>query len=259
MSVWMTCPTCSSRLICLESSGMRAAVPGSIRPALLAAGHRCGCATGGAQMPTGTTVHASPHSTSARRHHPPSRVMCSSPSVQEVPVPGAAQLRPPPLRREIDVVEPEAVGVALGPLEVIEQSPGEISPDRDGARGRLTQRRHVTDGGVAGWALAAVDRGSPFDLVGGSGAPPAEPGWELVPHEARGRICGRDRHEPSVGCLPLRFAYGRSRRAYVTYSFGRYVSAVMEKPRACVRVRRAHRRASLRSVSWRQGPGAWRS
>src|SRR5438874_4025882 len=144
MSVWMTCPTCSSRLICLESSVMRASVPGSIRPALLAAGHRCGCATGGAQMPTGATVHASPHSTSARRHRPPSRVMCSSPSVQEVPVPGAAQLRPPPLRREIDVVEPEAVGVALGPLEVIEQSPGEISPDRDAARDRLTQRRHVT-------------------------------------------------------------------------------------------------------------------
>src|SRR6266853_4439504 len=149
MSVWMTCPTCSSRLICLKSSVMRASVPGSIRPALLAAGHRCGCATGGAQMATGATVHASPHSTSARHHRPQSRVMCWSPTVQEVPVPAAAQLRPPPLRREIDVVEPEAVGVALGPLEVIEQRPGEISPDRDAARDRLTQCRHVTDEVVA--------------------------------------------------------------------------------------------------------------
>src|SRR2546429_3236733 len=109
---------------------MRAPVLGWIRPALLAAGHCCGCATGGAQMPTGATLHASPHSASARetcpsrrcaRHRrPPSRVICLSPSVQEVPVPGAAQLRPPALRREIDVVEPEAVGVALGPLEVVE-------------------------------------------------------------------------------------------------------------------------------------------
>src|SRR5438876_4008370 len=149
MSVWMTCPTCSSGLICLRSSVIRASVPGSTRPALLAAGHCCGCAAGGAQMPTGATVHASPHSTGARHHRPPSRIMCSSQSAQEVAVPGAAQLRPPPLRREIDVMEPEAVGVALGPLEVIEQSPGEIPPDRDAARDRLTQRRHVTDEVVA--------------------------------------------------------------------------------------------------------------
>src|SRR6266853_1726764 len=75
---------------------------------------------------------------------------------------------------------------------------------------------------------AAVDRGGPFDLVGGSGATPAEPGWELAAHQARGGICGRDRHEPSVGCLPLRFACGRSRRARAHNSFGRYVTAVME-------------------------------
>src|SRR5689334_21825096 len=54
----------------------------------------------------------------------------------DVRVPVPAPLHRAPLRLVVDVHEAEALVVAIGPLEVVEQRPGEVSGEGDALAGR---------------------------------------------------------------------------------------------------------------------------
>src|SRR3954466_15834837 len=48
----------------------------------------------------------------------------------QLPIPGRAQLRHPPLRREIHIMDAEALPISVGPFEIVHQAPQEIALDR---------------------------------------------------------------------------------------------------------------------------------
>src|SRR5919198_1505044 len=73
----------------------------------------------------------------------PLNAMLATSARDEVAVPQARPLRHAPLRRVIDVHQPEPLGVAVLPLEVVEHRPGEVPPDVDAVGHRAGQRGQV--------------------------------------------------------------------------------------------------------------------
>src|SRR5215471_4942172 len=71
---------------------------------------------------------------------------CSRLSVRSdhVPVPEGAPLGDPPLRREVDEDDPEPLGVAVFPLEVVEQRPHVVAADVDSLLASALERFDVT-------------------------------------------------------------------------------------------------------------------
>src|SRR3569833_4292878 len=61
----------------------------------------------------------------------------------QLPVPVERVLRRAPQGFVVDVHEPEARRVALGPLEIVHQGPAEVTPDVDAGVHRLAQRDEV--------------------------------------------------------------------------------------------------------------------
>ena len=66
-----------------------------------------------------------------------------TPGAGELGVPVGARLRRTPLRRVVDVDEPEALGVAEGPLEVVAERPLEEPADVDALLDRAVHRTQV--------------------------------------------------------------------------------------------------------------------
>src|SRR3954447_23137565 len=84
-----------------------------------------------ARVPSGNTLQT------------PLNAMLATGARDEVAVPEARPLGHAPLRRVVDVHEPEALGVAVLPLEVVEHRPGEVAPDVDPVGHRARQGGQV--------------------------------------------------------------------------------------------------------------------
>src|SRR5919197_6353389 len=105
--------------------------------------------------PDGPTITVKPPSATSRSSASTARVpsgntlltplnaMLATGARDEVAVPQARALRHAPLRRVVDVHQPEALGVAVLPLEVVQHRPGEVAPDVDAVGHRAGQRGQV--------------------------------------------------------------------------------------------------------------------
>src|SRR5690349_14174786 len=69
----------------------------------------------------------------------PLNAMLATGARDEVAVPQPRPLGHAPLRRVVDIHEPEALRVAVLPLEVVEHRPGEVAPDVDAVGHRARQ------------------------------------------------------------------------------------------------------------------------
>src|SRR3954447_12710147 len=84
-----------------------------------------------ARVPSGNTLQT------------PLNAMLATGARDEVAVPEARPLGHAPLRRVVDVHEPEALGVAVLPLEVVEHRPREVAPHVDPVGDRPRERSEV--------------------------------------------------------------------------------------------------------------------